>query len=133
MSKRVSPREAHELMQQGYAYLDVRSTPEFAEGHPAGAVHIPLAEMGPMGMQPNPQFMAQVAARFAKDARVVVGCQMGGRSARAVAALEQVGFTALVDQRAGFGGARGLTGQVTEKGWRDEGLPVETGAANSSR
>jgi rhodanese-related sulfurtransferase len=129
MAKRVSPREAHELMGQGYVYVDVRSTPEFTEGHPAGAVLVPFAEMGPTGMQPNPQFVAQLAARFPKDAKLVIGCQAGGRSARAVAALEQSGFTALVDQRAGFGGARGPTGQVVEKGWRDEGLPVETGAA----
>jgi rhodanese-related sulfurtransferase len=128
MVKRVSPREAHELIAQGYTYVDVRSTPEFERGHPAGAVLIPFAEMSPAGMQANPNFTAQFQARFQKDAKVVVGCEAGGRSARACAALEQLGFTQLVDQRAGFGGARGPTGQI-EKGWRDEGLPVETGAA----
>jgi rhodanese-related sulfurtransferase len=128
MVRRVSPREAQELIAQGYTYVDVRSTPEFERGHPAGAVLIPFAEMGPGGMQPNPNFTAQFQTRFAKDARVVVGCEAGGRSARACATLEQLGYTQLVDQRAGFGGARGPTGTI-EKGWRDEGLPVETGAA----
>jgi rhodanese-related sulfurtransferase len=128
MIKRVSPREAQALVEQGYTYVDVRSTPEFEKGHPAGAVHIPFAEMGPGGMQPNPNFVSQVAAKYAKDARLVVGCEAGGRSARACAALEQLGFSDLIDQRAGFGGARSPTGAI-EKGWRDEGLPVETGAA----
>ena len=35
--KRVSPAEAKTLMDEGYVYLDVRSEPEFAAGHPAGA------------------------------------------------------------------------------------------------
>ena len=124
MARRVSPREAQELMGQGYTYVDVRSTQEFERGHPAGAVHIPFAEMTGAGMQPNPKFAEQVAARFQKDAKVIVGCEAGGQSARAAALLEQNGFSDVVDQRAGFGGARGPGGQVMEKGWREEGLPV---------
>lgn len=127
MAKRISPREAMDLLGQGYTYVDVRSRSEFEKGHPAGAVNIALAELGPNGMEPNPNFTAQFAAKFAKDAKLVVGCEAGGRSARACAALEPLGFTALVDQRAGFGGSRGPNGP--EKGWRDEGLPVETGAS----
>jgi rhodanese-related sulfurtransferase len=129
MARRISPKEAHDLIQQGYVYVDVRSTPEFERGHPTGAVLIPIAEMGPMGMQPNPKFVEQVSARYPKDAKLILGCEVGGRSARAAAVLEQSGFTAVVDQRAGFGGARSPTGQVIEKGWRDEGLPVEVGPA----
>ena len=125
MVKRVSPREAQALMAEGYTYLDVRSTPEFEQGHPTGAVHIPLAEMGPAGMAPNPNFLTLVQARFPKEAKLVVGCEAGGRSARACAAMEASGYTNLVDQRAGFGGTRGPNGP--EKGWRDEGLPVEKG------
>ena len=37
--KRVSPEEAQALMQdQGWAYVDVRSVPEFEQGHPAAPV-----------------------------------------------------------------------------------------------
>jgi rhodanese-related sulfurtransferase len=127
MAKRISPREAQELLAQGYTYVDVRSTAEFEAGHPAGAVLVPLAERGPAGMQPNPAFVDDVAARFAKDAKLVLGCEAGGRSARAAAMLEQAGFTHVFDQRAGFGGARDPSGRVVEKGWRDEGLAVEQG------
>ena len=38
----VSVREAHEKQGQGYTYVDVRSIPEFEQGHPAGAVNVPL-------------------------------------------------------------------------------------------
>ena len=68
-----------------------------------------------------------VKAAFAKDARLVVGCQAGGRSMRAVTLLEQEGYSNLVDQRAGFGGARDQSGRVVEPGWADEKLPVESG------
>jgi len=129
MVKKVSPREASELMGQGYTYVDVRSTREFEGGHPTGAVHVPFAELGPAGMQPNPAFVSQMATRFPKDSRLIIGCEAGGRSARAAAALEASGFLSLIDQRAGYGGARGPGGQVVEKGWRDEGLPTEAGGA----
>ena len=42
-----SVTEAHALQQQGYTYVDVRSTHEFADGHPAGAVNVPLVEPDP--------------------------------------------------------------------------------------
>lgn len=129
MLKRLSPREAAELVQQGWTYLDVRSSAEFEAGHPAGAVHLPLMERGPAGMVPNPSFLDEVKARFPLDARIVVGCESGGRSQRAAALLAQAGYTQVVEQRCGFGGARGPTGEVVEKGWRDEGLPVGAGKA----
>jgi rhodanese-related sulfurtransferase len=41
--KRVTPEQALELMRaEGYSYLDVRSVPEFDEGHPEGAYNVPL-------------------------------------------------------------------------------------------
>ena len=126
---RISPAEARALQAQGWTYLDVRSTPEFERGHPEGAVHVPLMEAGPAGMQPNPQFLEQVQARFSPETKLVVGCEAGGRSLRAATLLAQAGFAQVVDQRCGFGGARGPGGQVVEPGWKDAGLPVETGPA----
>ena len=121
MAKRVSPDEAKALMDgQGYVYLDVRSVPEFQAGHPAGAYNIPLNHAGPAGMAPNPDFLAVVEKAFPKDAPLIVGCQGGGRSARAAALLEANGFTNVVDQTGGFEG-RGA-------GWRPRGLPTSTTA-----
>ena len=127
--KRISPEEARDLMDKdGYLYLDVRSVPEFAAGHPTGAYNVPLLDMGPAGMTANPDFLAVVQKAFPRDARLVVGCKAGGRSAKAVAALEQAGFTNLVDQRAGYDGAPLPTGGM-EPGWRPKGLPTSTDSA----
>ena len=120
-SRKVSPKEAKQLMDEGWTYVDVRSEPEFEQGHPAGAVNLPLMHAGPAGMAPNPAFLEIAAKAFAKDQKLVVGCMAGGRSAKAVAALEQAGFTQLADQRAGYGGSK------TEAGWAAEKLPVQTG------
>jgi rhodanese-related sulfurtransferase len=125
--KRVSPAEARDLIdEQGYVYVDVRSLPEFAAGHPEGAYNVPLMNMGPGGMSPNPDFL-KVMGAFPKDAKLVVGCKAGGRSARAAGMLESAGYTNVVDQRAGFEGAPDpATGRVSEPGWRPSGLPVST-------
>jgi rhodanese-related sulfurtransferase len=111
MPKRVSPQEAKQLIDQGWAYVDVRNEDEFAAGHPEGAYNVPVGDILP----------AAVEKLFGdKSTRVVVGCLAGGRSLRAATMLEQAGWTNIVDQRAGFGGT------AEEKGWRDAGLPVAT-------
>lgn len=126
--KRVSPVEAKQLMDdEGYTYLDVRTEAEFVAGRPAGAKLVPIMLAGPGGMVPNPDFLKGVEALFPKDAKLVVGCKAGGRSAKAAAALTGAGYTNVIDQRAGFDGARNSFGQVTEKGWAESGLPIEKG------
>jgi rhodanese-related sulfurtransferase len=97
--KRVSPAEARDLMdKEGYVYVDVRSLPEFAAGHPQGAYNVPLMNLGPGGMTPNPEFL-KVMGAFPRDAKLIVGCKAGGRSARAASMLESAGYTGVVDQR----------------------------------
>jgi rhodanese-related sulfurtransferase len=125
--KRVSPKEAQELMGAGWTYLDVRSVPEFEQGHPAGAVNVPLMHTGAAGMTPNEDFLAVVGAAFPKETKLVVGCQAGGRSARAAQLLEAAGYSELADQRAGFGGSRDGGGRTIELGWAAQGLPVNKG------
>lgn len=128
MPHRVSPREAHALLtNDGYTYVDVRSVAEFEAGHPAGAFNVPWVFVEPTGRTPNADFAAVIEKTFPKDAKLVLGCQAGGRSLAALEHLEARGFTALVDQRAGWGGPRDAFGRVTEAGWQAEGLPVETG------
>lgn len=125
--KRLSPKEAKELMDEGWTYVDVRSEPEFQEGHPTGAFNIPLMHAGPAGLVPNPDFLRVMEAAFSKDAKLVLGCRSGGRSLKAAQLLEAAGYQHIVDQRAGFGGARDQAGRVTEAGWAAEKLPVESG------
>ena len=83
--------------------LDVRSPEEFKEGHIKGAVNIDF----------NGKDFAAAAAKLDKDATVVVHCQAGGRSARSLPKLKELGFKKLVHLDGGFGG------------WEAAGLPVE--------
>jgi rhodanese-related sulfurtransferase len=124
---RISPREASEKVADGWTYVDVRTTEEFEAGHPAGAFNVPIAHAGPGGMVPNADFLPAMKASFPLDGKIVVGCKSGGRSMRAAQALAAGGFTRVVDQRAGWDGARGPFGQVTEPGWLAAGLPTEEG------
>ena len=123
-AKRVSPEEALELIRdQGYVYLDVRSVPEFEQGHPAGAYNAPIVHMGPTGSQPNADFLPVIQRRFPKAAGLVIGCRTSSRSEHAAALLERAGYSNLVIQRAGFAGNRDPLGSP-DPGWAQKGLPT---------
>jgi rhodanese-related sulfurtransferase len=124
--KRISPQEASEKLAEGWTYVDVRTVEEFEDGHPAGAVNVPIALSGPGGMEGNPDFVPVMKAAFPPDAKIVVGCKAGGRSLRAAQVLVGEGYTNVIDQRAGWDGARTPFGQL-EPGWSRVGLPSETG------
>ena len=121
--KRISPEEALELLQkEGWQYVDVRSVPEFEAGHPHGAYNVPLAHATPGGMSPNPEFLSVMDRTFPKEAKLVIGCQTGGRSLQAASLLLSAGWQNVVDQRAGFRGTMGPSGRP-EPGWGPKGLP----------
>jgi rhodanese-related sulfurtransferase len=128
MVKRVTPPEADALLKEGWTYLDVRSIPEFEEGHPAGAANVPLLHRMGGRMAPNPAFQSVVEGNFAKDAKIVVGCKAGPRSMQATMLLEAAGYTNIVDMRGGFHGEHDNFGRVAVAGWAESGLPVETAA-----
>jgi arsenate reductase len=124
--KAVSPEEAAELLSQGHVYVDVRSEPEFEEGHPAGALNVPLLNAGPVGLAPNPDFLSVMEAAFGKDEPLVIGCKAGGRSKRASEILAKAGFSRLSDQVAGFDAGKDAFGRVLP-GWGRTALPVGKG------
>jgi len=130
----VGVHEARRLQtEEGYSYIDVRSVPEFENGHPEGACSVPLLHLDPATrqMRPNPDFLAVVQAHFPTGARLLIGCQMGGRSARAAQLLASAGYETAVNVDGGFGGRRDpATGQVMAEGWAGAGLPVEGGGAD---
>ena len=128
MVKRVLPAEAASLVKEGWTYLDVRSIPEFDQGHPAGAANVPLLHSQGGRMTPNPAFQKVVEASFPKDSKLVIGCKSGGRSLQASGLLASAGYTNLADVRGGFGGERDALGRVSSPGWADSGLPVATTA-----
>jgi rhodanese-related sulfurtransferase len=103
-------------------YVDVRSEREFEAGHVPGALNVPISQQG----TPNPDFLPVMQQAFSAGDRLVIGCQSGGRSRRAVEQLEKAGFENLAEMTAGWDGARDAFGRVTP-GWSREGLPVEQG------
>ena len=114
---RISPREAAEKVREGWLYLDLRDEDEFEEAHPAGAINVPYS--------PNePRFVADVRAAAGELTKLVVGCKSGIVSIYAAEMLARAGFE-VVEQRAGFDGARGTFGQLEEEGWSRAGLPIE--------
>jgi rhodanese-related sulfurtransferase len=134
--KEVSAQEAHDLLQSDpeHIYLDVRSVPEFEAGHAAGAINIPLMHFSPgVGMSPNEDFGSVVEAALSKDAKLVVGCKTGGRSARACELMSQMGFTNVTNMRGGFGGMTDNTGRLVEPGWSTLNLPTCTACDENAR
>jgi rhodanese-related sulfurtransferase len=133
--KRISPEEAKTLLDSasGHVYIDVRTTEEFDAGHVRGAKNIPVLKPGPAGMQLNPDFVEVVEANFPKDARLIVGCQKGGRSLRATQLLLEAGFTEVVDMRGGYGGESDALGRLTYPGWQPRGYPTTTDSAPEDR
>ena len=125
MPKTTVPKEASGLLAEGWTYLDVRSIPELDQGHPTGAVNVPLLHMENGRMTPNPEFQRVIEATFAKDAKVVVGCKAGGRSLQAATLMEAAGYTNVVDMRGGYHGERDNFGRASVPGWAQEGLPIE--------
>jgi len=126
--KQITPDEAHRLMQSGCPYVDVRTEREFAAGHPANAVNIPVVFPDPStgGMRMNDDFVRVVGAHFPKDGPLILGCQVGGRSQRAAELLAQAGYADVSNMQGGFGGARDPMGRVVAAGWAQSGLPVST-------
>jgi rhodanese-related sulfurtransferase len=92
----------------GAPILDVRELDEWQAGHVPGALHVPLGEL--------PARLADLPA----DGELVVVCRSGGRSARAVAWLNDNGYDS-VNLDGGMGAwAEAGRAMVSESG----GLPV---------
>lgn len=108
--KRINAADAKKLQDEGFSYVDVRTEAEFDGGHPAGAYNVPFNAA---------DFSEVMAGNFAKDAKLIIGCQVGGRSMKASAMLEQQGYTNLVDNSGGYGE------------WSQKKLPTEKGKGDT--
>lgn len=100
---KLSASEAVRLINRERAtLLDVSEPAEFANGHPAGARNVPLANIEKSGDLPKN-----------KSLPVVVVCPSGSRATRAVAILRKLGYEK----------AHVLGGGVVA--WREANLPIE--------
>eukprot|EP00268_Persea_americana_P057301 TRINITY_DN6855_c0_g2_i1.p1 TRINITY_DN6855_c0_g2~~TRINITY_DN6855_c0_g2_i1.p1 ORF type:complete len:179 (+),score=29.94 TRINITY_DN6855_c0_g2_i1:502-1038(+) len=109
----VPVRVAHELLQAGHHYLDVRTVEEFSAGHAVGAVNVPYMFKIGTGMSKNPNFLEEVSSLFGKDNEIIVGCQSGKRSLMAATDLSSAGFTGVTDIAGGY------------SAWKQNELPTE--------
>jgi rhodanese-related sulfurtransferase len=82
--KNINPEQAKNILDTDTSavYIDVRTEQEFNNGHVPQSINIPVVWPDPSTrrMQPNPEFVKVVAAHLAKEKRIIVGCQAGGRS-----------------------------------------------------
>lgn len=88
----LSPLEVKQLLEtNGATLVDVRESSEWAAGHIAGAIHVPLGSLrARLGELPT-------------DKRIVFHCQAGGRSAQAVAVASAAGYPFDTHMGGGFG------------------------------
>ena len=96
--KQIDVRQAHELQRtDSYTYVDVRSVPEYDKGHPSGSHNVPLlnfdASIG--RMVPNADFLRVMQANYPAETKLLIGCQVGGRSSQAAQILSSAGYTDL--------------------------------------
>lgn len=80
------------------ALVDVREVNEYESGHAPGAINLPLSHFDP--------------AALPTGKPVVLICQAGGRSGRALAAAKAAGVTDIVHYAGGMSGWRSHGGDV---------------------
>src|SRR3954471_2101925 len=101
----VDPRVVHEIVNNGYdaVVVDVREQHEYDEARLPGAVHVPRGH-----------FETRIENTVKdKDARLILYCQSGNRSAFAAETAGQLGYS----------NAESMTGGITL--WKDRGFDVE--------
>ncbi len=69
-----------QLIKEGAAIIDVRTTGEFASGHIKGSINIPLDQIGSQ------------SEKLKKYKQIIVCCRSGNRSGQAKRVLEAKGF-----------------------------------------
>ena len=137
----VTAAEAYEKWRtdpQHVKVLDVRTTEEYLYvGHAPMAWNVPLAsqtydwdaEKQYFGFQPNPEFISQIKELAGASDTILVMCRSGGRSAMAVNALAEAGFTNVFQIIDGMEGDAVkdpdsvFLGQRLKNGWKNSGLP----------
>jgi rhodanese-related sulfurtransferase len=106
-AERVDVATAREMWRAGDTVIDVRTPDEYALGHIAGALNLPIdtLPLAAKGLPPGP---------------VITTCSLGGRAGRAADLLDLTGRTAF-----------SIAGGV--KAWQAAGLPVRSGPEPGKR
>ncbi len=99
VAEQVEPGTVREMMRAGDTVIDVRTPDEYAGGHIAGALNIPID---------------MLTAAALPDGQLITTCSAGGRGGRAAHLLDAAG-------RSAFSVAGGT------KAWQAAGLPITLG------
>ena len=137
----VTAAEAYDMYQASpdtVRILDVRTPEEYVfVGHPEMAINIPLAfatyhhneEEEHFDAKVNEEFIGEVQSWADPSDVLLVMCRSGGRSAMAINALAQVGYTNAYNILDGMEGdlvddeASLYFGKRMKNGWKNSGLP----------
>ena len=110
--KRLTPEEAHRVVEDGGVLVDIRPAAQrAAEGEVPGALVI---ERNVLEWRFDPRSDARLP-QASYDLRVVVMCSESYTSSLAAAALQDLGLHAATDLEGGF------------KAWQEAGLPTTSG------
>jgi len=101
--KTISATDYMQMRRDPHTLVDVRQPGEWAAGHPATAIHIPLGEI------------ASRMHEITQDTPVIVICASGNRSAMAATKLARGGLSQVYNFSGGMGA------------WRSAGLPTQSG------
>ena len=101
-SQGIDAKQAQTMVSQGALLLDVREPAEYAAIHAPNAKLIPLGEVGSR--------LSELEAY--KNKPIAVMCRSGRRSAKAVALLQEAGFTQVSNVQGGI------------QAWEQAGLEV---------
>jgi len=100
----ILPEEALGIIKSGdVVVIDVRTPEKFLGGHIPGAKNIDIKEAT----------FEEKISELDRSTNYVINCQMGGRSARATAKMDELGFK----------NVKNLLGGITA--WGSAGLPIE--------
>lgn len=98
----VDPATARAMQGAGDVIVDVRDPEEYANGHIAGAINIPIGTL------------PAAAERLVPSGQLITTCSMGGRAAKAAARLD-------------LGGRGAFWVEGGTKAWAAAGFPVVRG------
>lgn len=89
----ISPQQAAQMQStQKAVILDVRENSEWRSGHIAGAIHIPLGEIGNRITELTPY----------QNMPIITQCRSGSRSAKAATVLKNAGFNIVYNMDGGL-------------------------------
>ncbi|MFK8105201.1 MAG: rhodanese-like domain-containing protein [Saprospiraceae bacterium] len=78
-----SSLDYQELMERGAVIIDVRTAPEFSQGHADRSINIPLSEI-----------KNQIKSLKQQNKPLIICCRSGARAGSAISSLKQAGIEA---------------------------------------